>query len=1068
MRVIRKQISLEQFKSRMPSIIPAYDSDGVQHDFIHITDLETEPLVNYGMLPFDVQTDKGLNLGKYEGVLYTFKQLIDIYHELDKAYTDYLDTTCTQQIVLSEEDENMYNWLSNKCFPYFIFDIEFKKDNVNIKDIKKYWGKNKLSIQEVSYWFAKMSELKEKCDLDSALYCCECDEYEKRGGETMLNKLRNWYNSKIKPILCNINDYGHDFVYDVKETDTNVTVKVLKTEKDGTIVVTTHTFQIFEPRVRIFGNNRYIKYGEITYDGKVKNPQNIEIIDGVLTIPCLDMPSESILIVSEPSFTIPITLNNSMENLGEMTSICEPWDSGLEYNLYIDNKDDIDYSGGVLAYYNNDNWILKSYANSGYIYSTKYREVYFGTVSGMTAIERQNYEDEDNIIDTTHSSEEQWVRYFDYLPKKEEIIINDYAYKDTKLILNPNPYEMGYEYEINTNEGKGYCLKNSKLCQLFNCEYIELNGSLYEIFYVFNKVNPYIIVDRKRVWLNFVGDNKVTVKTNTICSTFNKEFTVNSGLCFSYDDKLYEKNDDIFLNGYCNINGDDVYFSKLNANAPLKEKSFNKKSYLGEYVDQDALDNQLNSFSGYTTYIISNKNYVRYSKPYQVFSGKYVRGNTSSRLEEELKDNLNMAVDNLGNRLKGLMPYKTINVNTNEGVKSYQDYIVNPAPNDWLSIPYMPQFVSNLTKIEDDTIELYWGNMINKIIFSFQERQGNEYIKKVLSATTNTEMKRIEEELHTKNGSLLLSDLKMDVEYYIGTLLEKTTDGYSLFKGNTNDDLHYYGIKYYDTFKLESKQCIYYFDEMYSCILNYFDLIANDTKPYINESYNAIGDYINLSSFEFIIKPFDLQYGYLDYSTNEPIFYKVNELDETIKVQNGNNIDEYPIEFKGAQKYFTMEVLKNAPLYKEYVYYCIRDNKKYYAECIESGNNFYFKIKFNDDDIFITNGKKNNFEDDGVSLVEQIYCMKPLKLYLITSNGTFDEYFDYTNNMSLSPCIFSENKLGFASPEKSINDIYRGEGLNRGTVRALDFHLRLLESKSLESLEQIGNGFFTIKSNNEN
>jgi hypothetical protein len=70
--------------------------------------------------------------------------------------------------------------------------------------------------------------------------------------------------------------------------------------------------------------------------------------------------------------------------------------------------------------------------------------------------------------------------------------------------------------------------------------------------------------------------------------------------------------------------------------------------------------------------------------------------------------------------------------------------------------------------------------------------------------------------------------------------------------------------------------------------------------------------------------------------------------------------------------------------------------------------------------------------------------------------------------MSLSPCIFNENKLGFASPEKSINDIYRGEGLNRGTVRALDFHLRLLESKSLESLEQIGNGFFTIKSNNEN
>ena len=31
----------------------------------------------------------------------------------------------------------------------------------------------------------------------------------------------------------------------------------------------------------------------------------------------------------------------------------------------------------------------------------------------------------------------------------------------------------------------------------------------------------------------------------------------------------------------------------------------------------------------------------------------------------------------------------------------------------------------------------------------------------------------------------------------------------------------------------------------------------------------------------------------------------------------------------------------------------------------------------------------------------------------------------------------------------------------------MDYHLRLLEVKSLESLEQIGNGFFKFNSNNE-
>ena len=76
----------------------------------------------------------------------------------------------------------------------------------------------------------------------------------------------------------------------------------------------------------------------------------------------------------------------------------------------------------------------------------------------------------------------------------------------------------------------------------------------------------------------------------------------------------------------------------------------------------------------------------------------------------------------------------------------------------------------------------------------------------------------------------------------------------------------------------------------------------------------------------------------------------------TLQIKNGDNIVKYPIEFKGAKKYFTTEVQKNAPLYKEYTYYCIRDGKKYYAECVENTNSTCFKIKFNDDDIFIIGG----------------------------------------------------------------------------------------------------------------
>jgi hypothetical protein len=144
-------------------------------------------------------------------------------------------------------------------------------------------------------------------------------------------------------------------------------------------------------------------------------------------------------------------------------------------------------------------------------------------------------------------------------------------------------------------------------------------------------------------------------------------------------------------------------------------------------------------------------------------------------------------------------------------------------------------------------------------------------------------------------------------------------------------------------------------------------------------------------------------------------------------------------------------------MYKEYIYYCIKNNNKYYAEF----QNNSFTIKINDIEIYQTSGMTNNFKDD--NLFNDIYCMIPIKLYLINSPGTFDEYFDYTNNMTLSPLIFNEKKLGYATLENIQEDIY----ISRGTVRAMDFHLRLMESKSLESLEQIGNGFFKIKNNND-
>ena len=74
--------------------------------------------------------------------------------------------------------------------------------------------------------------------------------------------------------------------------------------------------------------------------------------------------------------------------------------------------------------------------------------------------------------------------------------------------------------------------------------------------------------------------------------------------------------------------------------------------------------------------------------------------------------------------------------------------------------------------------------------------------------------------------------------------------------------------------------------------------------------------------------------------------------------------------------------------------------------------------------------------------------------------STFSYRIKEINNTDYSvfPLIKEDYKLGISSHEKVDGDIY----INRGTVRSLDRHLKLLEVKSLESLQQYGNGYFMI------
>lgn len=1029
MKTIQKKVSLEQFKSRMPSIIPAYDENGEKHNFTPSIDVLCEPIVNYGMLPLDIQIDNDANLGEYSGKTFSYQQLVETYHQLDAYYNKPIPKGCYKTIHISEEDKNFYHWLSKKCFPFFIFDVELKNEtDINIDEIKNYWNVNRLSIQDVGKWYKKMERL------STSLDCCEQNEFKKRGGKKVLDALKQWYDSCCNIIVCNKSDYNHEFVYEVKDDDRYVNVKVIKKIKNK-FEVSYHSFEIFEPRVRVLGNNRYICYGKIDEKGNVINPQNIDIIDNILVIPNLFTSTDSVLIISEPHIIIPLVLTNNMENIGEMMPICEEWDRGYEYNQNILNQESIKYSGGPIVYYNGDNWILKSYEYPGYIYSKTYQEVYFANEKGMDDVEYYYFKDNNNKLKEGFDNSEQWEKYLSFLPKISALTLNEYTYKDNQLILSPNPFIMGDKYNIETNDNLQYSLYEGNLYANFECNYIEYQNKIYQVFYVYENYHPYIIINNIRVYIN---------KPN--CSSTN-QFTILNGRCFLYEETLKSVSGITQIDGYITYKNEKILF--INDNGSMKTYVEGK---LGEYVSQDEMSNQNNNFSGYTTYQEDNIWYTVIANPYKIYNSGKISGTTTSRINDIVND-LNFATDNLGNKFNGLMPYKEIGIQN--GKKSYFTYITNPSQDDWLSIPYIPQQVNNLDEIEENK---FWGNIIYKVTLI--------YGGKTFECTDLNTLRKEEKKLQNFDNS---TNIYCQVEYYMGTMIKNGTSGYTLsWKDEENNE--YYGIKYIDLFILEKQQCLYYYDEMDACILNYWK-IHPITDTYTNQTYNVENIVEPISHFEFNIKPFELQYGYKLYSTVDSfIFYKVNELSET--VEYGSDKTVYPIEFFNGQKCFSFSLKNdvNIHLFSEYEYYYKdEEGRKHYAQYEKNDIVERFLFKISDDIIYYsvcdTNGKMiNNWVDSSkVQIPYTVFCQIPIKLYFLTPQNSEDLYFDYTNDMTLSPLIFDENKLGQAIQKNINEDIY----IDRGSVRAMDFHLRLLESKSLKSLEQIGNGFFKFNSNNE-
>jgi hypothetical protein len=260
MRHIQKKLYLDEFKSRMPSVIESYFVNEFEVSGSNVANEFSASCAtyktSYGLVPKSICD---WTYGKYANKLISYHTFVSWYHFLkfyirllqpsdcDFTFTyanaveyyekhddgKYSDDECLDfdekvDIIsngvggetLLEQAQKCVSIMDSTYFPMFEIPTEFQE----------YWNCKKLAITDVKKWigwFEGNGEFSgktlETCkDSDN---CCLCSEYVQRGGTTILAKMKEFLNgikyvggcdayAEIKVLLTNrIDDLGEESVF---------------------------------------------------------------------------------------------------------------------------------------------------------------------------------------------------------------------------------------------------------------------------------------------------------------------------------------------------------------------------------------------------------------------------------------------------------------------------------------------------------------------------------------------------------------------------------------------------------------------------------------------------------------------------------------------------------------------------------------------------------------------------------------------------------------------------------------------------------------------------------------
>lgn len=185
---INKQISLEPFKSRIPSYYDSIHNDSnIQFDSNSINNT----IGNYGMIPKNIKFTDSDDYGLLKGKILSWYNACKLYNFMDKINTTLiLNTECGNIIddkILDIYNEyggdNTYEFLCNDIFN--LYKIPFG-EGIELSAYY-FWGCTHLTINDGIKWLKWFNDIENKTD------CCSNNEYENRGGKAMHEWLNNQF-----------------------------------------------------------------------------------------------------------------------------------------------------------------------------------------------------------------------------------------------------------------------------------------------------------------------------------------------------------------------------------------------------------------------------------------------------------------------------------------------------------------------------------------------------------------------------------------------------------------------------------------------------------------------------------------------------------------------------------------------------------------------------------------------------------------------------------------------------------------------------------------------------------